>query len=123
MSKPISNKPKGKSKRKPQPDPVLLGLPDGAIDPEQDSDPYATKIGGVPVWLNNHHPVPSDHYQCGVCRKPMYLLFQGYVPLATSMYHRVIYVWACNRRLCMRKAGRCAVIAITSFYLDLTGLQ
>lgn len=30
-------------------DPVLLGLPDGAIESSDDVDAYITKIGGVPV--------------------------------------------------------------------------
>ena len=36
----------------------------------------------------------------------MYLLFQSYAPLPESAYHRVIYVWACNKRACMKKEGR-----------------
>lgn len=40
----------------------------------------------------------------------MYLIFQGYVPLPDSIYHRVIYVWGCNRRQCMHKSGRCVGI-------------
>lgn len=35
----------------------------------------------------------------------MYMIFQGYVPLEDSIYHRVIYVWACNRRICIKKPG------------------
>ncbi|KAI9493103.1 programmed cell death protein 2 [Zychaea mexicana] len=110
MSKPISNKSKGKNKQKPAQDPVLLGFPDGSIDAEQDSDAYATKIGGVPNWLQSDHAPPLKFLLCGVCKRPMYLIFQGYVPLAASIYHRVIYVWACNRRLCMRKEGSFSVV-------------
>ncbi|KAI9277022.1 programmed cell death protein 2 [Phascolomyces articulosus] len=110
MSKPISNKGKGKNKKKATPDPVLLGFPDGSIDPEQDSDAYSTKIGGVPVWLQSGFAPPAEYLKCGICRQSMYLLFQGYVPLANSIYHRVIYVWACNRRLCMRKEGSFTVV-------------
>jgi pre-rRNA-processing protein TSR4 len=35
----------------------------------------------------------------------MYLVFQGYVPLENSIYHRAMYVWACNRRICIKKPG------------------
>jgi pre-rRNA-processing protein TSR4 len=35
----------------------------------------------------------------------MYLIFQGYVPLEDSIYHRAVYVWACNRRICIKKPG------------------
>ncbi|CAO3586806.1 unnamed protein product [Absidia cylindrospora] len=40
----------------------------------------------------------------------MYLLCQTYVPLPDSVYHRVIYIWACNRRSCMRKEGSFSVV-------------
>ena len=54
MSKSISNKSKGKSnKKKPTQDPILLGFPDGSIESDQDSDPFSTKIGGVPVSSSN----------------------------------------------------------------------
>ncbi|KAI7849289.1 hypothetical protein BDC45DRAFT_448833 [Circinella umbellata] len=107
MSKSISNKGKGKNnKKKPTKDPILLGFPDGSIESDQDTDPFSTKIGGVPVWLQLDFAPPSEYLKCGICKQAMYLLFQGYVPLPNSIYHRVIYVWACNRRLCMRKEGR-----------------
>lgn len=39
-----------KEKRKQGPrDPILLGFPDGPIATGEDTDPYVTKIGGVPV--------------------------------------------------------------------------
>ncbi|RCH79884.1 hypothetical protein CU098_000931, partial [Rhizopus stolonifer] len=50
-------------------------------------------------------PPSSEVCHCKVCRKPMYLIFQSYAPLPDSPYHRVIYVWGCNRRACMRKEG------------------
>ncbi|KAG0172878.1 hypothetical protein DFQ28_009884 [Apophysomyces sp. BC1034] len=90
--------------------PVLLGVPDGAIPTEDDMDPYTTKIGGVPVWLNSEKPPSSDYCRCRICHQWMYLIFQGYVPLPDSIYHRVIYVWACNRRACMRKPGSFSVL-------------
>lgn len=36
-------------------DPVLLGLPDGAIESSDDVDAYITKIGGVPVSPKTLH--------------------------------------------------------------------
>ncbi|KAJ8663169.1 hypothetical protein O0I10_001346 [Lichtheimia ornata] len=91
-------------------DPVLLGLPDGAIESSDDVDAYITKIGGVPVWLDAEKLPSPKVLECGNCRRPMYLIFQGYVPLADSPYHRVIYVWGCNQRLCMRKEGSFSVL-------------
>ncbi|KAI8638002.1 hypothetical protein BD408DRAFT_352675 [Parasitella parasitica] len=83
---------------------ILLGIPDGDI--ETDNDAYVTKLGGLPLWLEPSKPPSVKVCECRICRKPMYLVFQSYVPLQESPYHRVLYVWACNRRSCMRKAGR-----------------
>ncbi|CEP16280.1 hypothetical protein [Parasitella parasitica] len=87
---------------------VLLGIPDGDI--EADNDVYVTKLGGLPIWLEPSKPPSSKVCQCRICHKPMYLIFQSYVPLQGSPYHRVLYVWACNRRSCMRKDGSFSVI-------------
>ncbi|KAI8340969.1 programmed cell death protein 2 [Choanephora cucurbitarum] len=88
--------------------PVFLGLPDGEI--EVDNDAYVTKLGGLPLWLEPSKPPSSQLCHCKVCRKPMYLIFQSYAPLPDSPYHRVLYVWGCNRRACMRKEGSFSVL-------------
>ncbi|KAI1319158.1 hypothetical protein EDD11_004801 [Mortierella claussenii] len=90
--------------------PVLLGMPDSAMECQDDSDPYVTKIGGVPTWLDQDVPAPARYGICGVCGKTMYLLLQAYVPLEKSPYDRVVYVWACNQRLCMRKNGSFRIV-------------
>ncbi|KAL0092223.1 programmed cell death protein 2 [Phycomyces blakesleeanus] len=90
--------------------PVLIGKPDGPVQPDEDVDAYSTKIGGLPVWLNPDQPPSVKACTCQVCGSFMYLIFQGYVPLPDSPYHRVIYVWACNKRECMRKDGSFSVI-------------
>ncbi|KAI8100125.1 programmed cell death protein 2 [Halteromyces radiatus] len=89
---------------------ILLGVPDGFISKEEDTDPYITKLGGLPVWLNNDVTPPNDLCRCRLCHDWMYLLCQTYVPLPDSIYHRVIYIWACNRRSCMRKDGSFSVV-------------
>ncbi|KAI8340254.1 programmed cell death protein 2 [Chlamydoabsidia padenii] len=88
---------------------TLLGVPDGTISTDDDTDPYLTKLGGLPVWLNDKTP-PSDYCKCHVCGGWLYLLCQSYIPLPDSVYHRVIYILACNRRSCMRKEGSFSVI-------------
>ncbi|KAI8352095.1 programmed cell death protein 2 [Blakeslea trispora] len=88
--------------------PVLLGLPDGEI--ETDNDAYVTKLGGLPLWLEPSKPPSFQTCRCKVCQKPMYLIFQSYAPLPDSPYHRVLYVWGCNRRACMRKEGSFSVL-------------
>ncbi|ORZ29044.1 programmed cell death protein 2 [Lobosporangium transversale] len=80
------------------------------MDPQDDTDPYITKIGGIPSWLDQDVPAPSKYGICKACGKDMYLLLQAYVPLEKSPYDRVVYVWACNQRLCMRKEGSFRVV-------------
>lgn len=80
------------------------------MDKQDDLDPFVTKIGGVPNWLDQDLPAPSKHGVCEACGKDMYLLLQAYVPLEKSPYDRVVYVWACNQRLCMRKKGSFRVV-------------
>ncbi|KAI8977137.1 programmed cell death protein 2 [Mycotypha africana] len=87
---------------------VLLGFPDEEI--ELDNDAYATKIGGLPIWLDPKTPPSSQICHCKICKQPMYLIFQTYAPLPDSPYHRVMYVWACNKRSCMRKEGSFKVL-------------
>ncbi|KAK9717259.1 hypothetical protein K7432_006346 [Basidiobolus ranarum] len=100
--------PKGKhrepKKEKPK-KPILLGFPDGELTDNLDIDAYTTKIGGRPIWLNNSNPVSEDTALCLSCRSPMFLLLQAYVPHDWSAYHRVLYVWGCNKRRCMQKPG------------------
>ncbi|CAG8586430.1 4546_t:CDS:2 [Ambispora leptoticha] len=95
---------------------TLLGVPDGNIPTNHDTDPYVTKIGGIPNWLASSSSTSSPELSrssmpsfdvaiCGNCGKEMFLLFQGYVPLDRSSYDRVIYVWGCNQKRCMRKSG------------------
>ncbi|ORY03098.1 hypothetical protein K493DRAFT_334374 [Basidiobolus meristosporus CBS 931.73] len=100
--------PKGKQKehKKEKPkQPTLLGFPDGALPESLDTDAYTTKIGGRPVWLDSSSPAPVDTAVCQCCKDPMFLLLQAYVPLDWSAFHRVMYVWGCNKRKCMQKPG------------------
>ncbi|KAI8605014.1 programmed cell death protein 2 [Dissophora ornata] len=90
--------------------PILLGMPDAPMESQDDTDPYVTKIGGVPLWLEHDLPAPSKYGVCEACGKNMYLLLQAYVPLEKSPYDRVVYIWACNQRLCMRKKGSFRVV-------------
>ncbi|KAF9978429.1 hypothetical protein BGZ73_002325 [Actinomortierella ambigua] len=98
------------SQKKPSFGPVLLGLPDTPMTAKEDVDPYVTKIGGVPNWLDASTPAPAKYGVCESCGKSMFLLLQAYVPLEKSPYDRVIYVWACNQRKCMRNKGSVRVI-------------
>ncbi|KAG2181250.1 hypothetical protein INT43_008833 [Umbelopsis isabellina] len=104
---------KGQNKQQSK---VMLGMPDIPIDEDNDNDAYATKIGGKPIWLKkNQYPQNSVQY-CGCCKGSMYLIFQGYAPLENSIYHRTMYVWACNRRLCIKQPG--SIKAIRAHQVD-----
>ncbi|KAJ2717305.1 hypothetical protein H4R19_000057 [Coemansia spiralis] len=96
---------------RPASDPVALGYADEDIDPALDVDPYASKLGGRPVWLDDESPVPlRAAAACQQCGSAMLLLAQAYVPLRDSPYDRVLYVWACNRRACSGKPGAAKAI-------------
>ncbi|KAJ1722617.1 hypothetical protein LPJ53_002996 [Coemansia erecta] len=85
---------------------ALLGYSDGPIEPSEDCDPLASRLGGRPLWLDSTSAVPeSSTGVCGNCGGEMVMLVQAYVPLEDSAYDRTIYVWACNRRACAAKAG------------------
>ncbi|KAL1917565.1 uncharacterized protein VTP21DRAFT_3958 [Calcarisporiella thermophila] len=100
-STPKSLPPK-KQQRKEQVHPVLLGLPDGPAD-EDEVDAQVTKIGGKPNWLLPGQAPSGNIIICDYCGNAIFLLLQAYVPLENSVYDRVIYVWGCNRKQCMRR--------------------
>lgn len=48
---------------------------------------------------------------CGHCQAPMPLLSQIYCPMEQGENDRTLYVWACPKAGCQRKAGRCVLSA------------
>ncbi|KAJ1832386.1 hypothetical protein LPJ73_008000, partial [Coemansia sp. RSA 2703] len=85
---------------------TLLGYSDGLIESSEDCDPFASRLGGRPLWLDSTSAVPEISTGiCGNCSSEMVMLVQTYVPLEDSAYDRTIYVWACNRRACAGKPG------------------
>ncbi|KAI8325889.1 hypothetical protein GQ54DRAFT_254128, partial [Martensiomyces pterosporus] len=84
----------------------MLGYSDGDMGPAEDTDPFACKLGGRPLWLDQTSAIPDPSASvCEQCGSDMALLVQAYVPLADSPYDRVLYVWSCNRRACTGKPG------------------
>ncbi|RNF14788.1 putative programmed cell death protein 2 [Trypanosoma conorhini] len=95
---------------------VLLGVFDGYMPLERNALTSETKIGGTPTFF----PTLSDAQReiirgwttCGVCGHPMFLLLQAFSPLpsASSLHHRMIYVFCCNSAACVRQpsASWCA---------------
>ncbi|KAI7825795.1 programmed cell death protein 2 [Kickxella alabastrina] len=85
---------------------MMLGYSDGPMEAADDSNPFACKLGGRPLWLDSTSAIPDwSAAMCGHCGSSMIMLVQAYVPLNDSAYDRVIYVWACNQRACTGKTG------------------
>ncbi|KAJ1802253.1 hypothetical protein LPJ56_006215, partial [Coemansia sp. RSA 2599] len=85
---------------------VMLGYSDGPMEHSDAGDPFACRLGGPPLWLDETSAVPDRTSGiCASCSQEMTLLVQSYVPLDDSAYDRVIYIWACNHRACAGKPG------------------
>lgn len=82
---------------------VLLGVPDGPIDAESDTNDVAvSRIGGHPAFLAASEP-PFSSSQCKHCSKPMELLLQMWCPFENSPMDRALYMWGCSRAGCQGK--------------------
>jgi len=71
---------------------------------------YPSKLGGRPAWLRwDSLPKPED-LQCGVCKEPMVLLCQIYVPMDLPVdgssdpqpFHRTLYMFCCRNGPCSK---------------------
>ncbi|KAK9464435.1 programmed cell death protein 2 [Lipomyces arxii] len=99
--------------------PVLLGYPDTESD--QTATALDTRIGGYSIWLNLDSPVDSLLATCKSCSSVMSLLLQAYAALEDTLYERVIYLYACNKPACWRRAG--SVRAVRGIMLDEARMQ
>ncbi|KAK3116966.1 hypothetical protein LTR53_002113 [Teratosphaeriaceae sp. CCFEE 6253] len=81
---------------------VLLGY--ASKEPTLD---YFSQLGGHPTWLDADTPPDAALARCKVCNGLMNLLLQLYAdtPEFFPGYERRLYIWACKRKLCRRKAG------------------
>ncbi|KAL4072935.1 programmed cell death protein 2 [Scleroderma yunnanense] len=84
---------------------VLLGVPDGSVDNEDDlRDVAVSRIGGHPALLPSSEPLfPSSH--CNNCSNPMELLIQIWCPFEDSPMDRALYIWGCARTTCQKQSG------------------
>ncbi|KAI6044214.1 programmed cell death protein 2 [Pisolithus marmoratus] len=86
---------------------VLLGVPDGRVESENDlRDAAVSRIGGLPVRAllpSREPPFPSS--QCDNCSNPTELLVQIWCPFENSPMDRALYIWGCARASCQRQPG------------------
>mgnify|MGYP002715085233 FL=1 len=95
---------------------VHLGLADGPLEGDDESNPLVSRIGGRPAWLPlaAKNLPPASLIECSQCKQPMELLVQIFAPLEDSPYDRNLLVWGCPLAECQRKAqgryvGKCGV--------------
>ncbi|KAL7790281.1 programmed cell death protein 2 [Trichoderma ceciliae] len=81
---------------------VLLGY--ASREAEEDT---ISKLGGTPDWLDAGKPPSAALARCKVCKDLMALLLQlnGELPEKFPTHERRLYVFACRRATCRRKAG------------------
>ncbi|KAJ1648058.1 hypothetical protein LPJ64_000594 [Coemansia asiatica] len=88
---------------------ITLGYAE-PLDEDFHTEPFPSKIGGKPQWLDPRHPLPVDRVRCDECSKAMSLLMQLYAPEDTpeTAFHRMLYVFMCRNGACHRgSANRC----------------
>jgi pre-rRNA-processing protein TSR4 len=62
------------------------------------------------IWFDETQLPGIDVTRCSACQHQMRLLVQVYAPLDHQPHDRVLYIWGCNRRRCMRTQGCFRVI-------------
>lgn len=76
---------------------VELGFMGGPMTPDEDTDPYTTKVGGPALFLSEKCQLPK----CKGCGKPLKLLLQAYAPLQDPPEDtRQIFVFFCQNKAC-----------------------
>lgn len=76
---------------------VELGFMGGFMTPEEDTDPYTTKVGGPALFLSDKCRIPK----CKGCGEVLKLLLQAYVPLRDPPEDtRQIFVFFCSNKTC-----------------------
>ncbi|KAJ2262480.1 hypothetical protein EV176_006456, partial [Coemansia sp. RSA 451] len=81
--------------------PTTLGYAE-PVDAEFAQDPFPSKIGGKPRWLDPRHALSADRVVCDECGKPMVLLMQLSAPEddPPSAFHRTLFVFICRTGSC-----------------------
>lgn len=82
---------------------VQLGLADGPLECDDESNPLVSRIGGRAAWLPLKSTPTEEVATCNSCKQQMQLLVQIFAPLVESPYDRCLLVWGCARPACQRK--------------------
>ncbi|CBQ73262.1 conserved hypothetical protein [Sporisorium reilianum SRZ2] len=83
---------------------VQLGLADGPLEADDETNPLVSRIGGRAAWLPMKSNPTQDVAQCSSCKQQMQLLVQIFAPLVESPYDRCLMVWGCARPACQRNS-------------------
>ncbi|XP_058781375.1 uncharacterized protein LOC131655542 [Vicia villosa] len=79
---------------------VWLGMPGPwANDHREPSDPFTTKIGGLPDWPIPIDTINSDLLRCATCDNNLSLVAQVYAPVSHHQ-HRVLFIFGCVSPKC-----------------------
>ncbi|KAJ1833908.1 hypothetical protein LPJ63_002366 [Coemansia sp. RSA 2711] len=85
---------------------ITLGFAE-PTDAEFAQDPFPSKIGGQPRWLDPRHPLSADRVICDECTQPMALLLQLSAPEDEARaFHRMLYVFVCRTGACHTTSAR-----------------
>lgn len=94
---------------------VVLGFAEDPTAGTTQPANFASKAGGLPVWLYRSHDGAAQVPKCGICNQRQRFLAQIYAPVDVEEvgheegFHRVLYVCLCENVGCQRSGRRGAV--------------
>lgn len=95
---------------------VVLGFLEPATDETLDPKNFASKAGGLPIWLHRDPSEPPPVPRCSNCLQPEKFLLQVYAPVEAESvghdqgFHRVLYVSVCRNTACLSGSNGVTVL-------------